>query len=172
VFNPAPLPPQPFAGLLADIRAEADRHATSRALGAGVVASLHALILAAFARLLTALEQLFGEWRAGTLPIPTPRTIAPRPAPAPDAAAPPQATNPSRRARSPRAPAALRPPVPEPAPPLHQGVVAAPQIRACARPHFAATPAPKPAPITPHFAFLTPPSPKSLHTHNVTISKQ
>ena len=160
MFNPAPLPPQPFAGLLADIRAEADRHATSRALGAGVVASLHALILAAFARLLTALEQLFVEWRAGTLPIPTPRTIAPRPAPAPDAATPPQATNPSRRARSPRAPAALRPPVPEPAPPLHQGVVAAPQIRACARPHH------------PPFRFFDPSLTKPPHAHNVTISKQ
>ncbi len=67
------------------IRAEA----CHRAAQAGIVATLHALILSALARLVTSLENLLQLWQAGVLPPPAARPAAPRPAPSPDATTPP-----------------------------------------------------------------------------------
>ena len=58
------------AGLSAALRAEADHHAVQ----AGLVMALHALILAAPARIMARLENLIALWQAGQLPAPQPRT--------------------------------------------------------------------------------------------------
>ena len=100
MFTPAPIPAQPLAGLLADLRTQADDQATRF----GPVARLHALILAVIVRLLTGFEQIFEQWRAGVLPLPAPREIPCGDKPAPDVAPPPLAAAPSRpRGRIPRA---------------------------------------------------------------------
>ena len=59
-----PLPAQPLVGLLADLRADAARHAAQR----GALAALHALICAALIRLFAGLHDLMDLWRSGQLP--------------------------------------------------------------------------------------------------------
>ncbi len=74
-------PPAPqdltLSALLADLRIEA----AQMAAGGGVLAALHALILAALVRLLGRLEHMFNQWKAGLLVIPAQRraTRVPRP---------------------------------------------------------------------------------------------
>lgn len=74
-------PPAPqdrtLSALLADLRTEA----AQTAAGGGVLAALHALILAALVRLLGRLEHLFNQWQAGLLVTPAQRRVtrAPRP---------------------------------------------------------------------------------------------
>ena len=65
---PTPLAIQ-VAGIAADLHATAEH----RAAQAGVVAALHALILATLARLFTCLEDLVTLWQSGQLPAPAPR---------------------------------------------------------------------------------------------------
>ena len=88
-------PPAPqdrtLSALLADLRIES----AQMAAGGGVLAALHALILAALVRLLGRLEHLFDQWQAGLLVTPAQRRAT--------------------RARRPRREADSRVPVPTPA---------------------------------------------------------
>jgi len=68
----APLLAHRVAAIQAEIRDEAAHHAAR----AGLVASLHVLILTALARLLACLEQMVELWRSGQLPPKSPTRIA------------------------------------------------------------------------------------------------
>ncbi len=72
---PPPLAPQ-IAGLTAGLRAEsaalADRYGT---IPARLVAAVHAMLLAALARLMDRLEQLLLLWQSGQLPQPAARPV-------------------------------------------------------------------------------------------------
>jgi len=70
--NSAPHLAHRVAAIQAEIRDEAAHHAAR----AGLVASLHVLILTALARLLACLEQMVELWRSGQLPPKSPTRIA------------------------------------------------------------------------------------------------
>jgi|GEM_PF-2270219 len=92
---PPPLA-QHIAGIAAGMRAMADDQAAQ----AGLVAALHALILATLARLLSRLEQMVELWQAGQLPEPPPSRAAP-PRPAPRADIPREHLQPTGQAQGP-----------------------------------------------------------------------
>lgn len=89
-----------LAALLAGIRAEADHHAAH----AGLVATLHALILAALARLIGRFADLFALWRSGQLPPLVRDSARPSRPAAPHA----QTRRPAARNRSAASPATRR----------------------------------------------------------------
>ena len=184
MYKPAPLPAQPLAALLADLRAQADHQAARF----GPLAALHALILSTLARLLTGLEQIFEQWRAGILPIPAPRDI-PRPHnQAADGASPPKLTDRSCHRAPSRAPGPIRPARALPArqdpgclPPMPPSVLRNPAIPRHASGHFSCASDPVPpilclrlAAHRPAFAmalsFFPPPPPLPPHVQIVLIS--
>ena len=83
--KPTPLLAHHLAALTAELRAQADRAAAE----AGLIAALHALILATLARLFTRLETLVDLWAAGQLPHLT-QAVRPRATPAPAHPSPPR----------------------------------------------------------------------------------
>jgi hypothetical protein len=120
-----------FDGIAAELRAMAATHAASD----GVVAALHALILAALARLFARLDDMFAQWQAGLLLPPPSRVRAPRPAApranrtsrtpyarptsvAPHAPEPPAAITPARARRGPHRVPSRAIPTPHPVAPI------------------------------------------------------
>jgi len=75
--------PQPLAERIADMAAELRATADEAAAQAGLVAALHALILAALVRIFTRLEDMVALWQSGQLPPLAPARHAERSAPNP-----------------------------------------------------------------------------------------
>ena len=103
--------PSPLTRQIADILAALNAQAEDSRARPSLIASLHALILSALARLVTRLETLLTLWQAGQLPTSTHTAVNRQPTfQAPRTQSAPRATTPQQRARPP----APIPPAPHP----------------------------------------------------------